>query len=399
MITGMTKERLQEHNKKVLKNAREKSPDYVMLRESLKARYGVDVSDAKSFPVEEAGFSWKKVQMKLATKFKEADSETALIQFVRAGVQNISSAWYEKVQTSWQDWVLSVPSKHRTELYAPNHGVAFPREVGNSMIYPEVGVAALDLELVNRKYGDIYALEKELLEDDQTGTFAQQAQLLGEYMALLSEVLVYGKLASVANMQYIDFKIPVSETKPSYETNYPWAPATGSLRGGGVTRPAAFGALTSVNVQAGITTLGRQKNLQGIRMMARPTTLIVGVANEFNSKLILNSGFFPNGASTTANAGTGGFAMNVIQGALDLVVSQFVFKQDGTCDGDSTAWYLASRGKGFVMQLRTPVLVEQENPTSGQSFDRDIYRFKASMRGNADFIDPRFFWQGSDGSA
>jgi hypothetical protein len=39
-----------------------------------------------------------------------------------------------------------------------------------------------------------------------------------------------------------------------------------------------------------------------------------------------------------------------------------------------------------------------ENPQSGRSFDSDTIRFKATTRFNADFIDPRFFWAGSNGS-
>jgi len=390
--------KMQEHNKKVVSHALQKSPDMLRMREAMKGRYGVDVMDPAKFPVENPGFSWESLRNKIATKFHEADSESALVQFVRAGVMQIASAWYEKVESSWQEWVLSVPSKRRTELYAPNHGVAFPREVGNSMVYPEVGVAALDLELQNRKYGSIYAVEKELLEDDQTGSFAQQAAMLGEYLGLLTEVLCYAKLASVANMTYIALKIPPSETKPDYEAVYPWAPAATPLRGGGITRATTLAALTSPNVQLGVTTLGRQKNLQGIRMMAKPDHLVVGTANEFNAKLILHSAFNPQAPATSPGTGTGPFGTNVMQGALDLTVSQFMFKNDGTCDGDSNAWYLTKKGRGFIMQLRSPVLVEQEAPNSGQSFDRDIMRFKASMRGNADFIDPRFLYQGNDGS-
>jgi hypothetical protein len=50
------------------------------------------------------------------------------------------------------------------------------------------------------------------------------------------------------------------------------------------------------------------------------------------------------------------------------------------------------------MQLREGVAVEQEAVNAGTSFEEDTYRYKGSMRGNADFVDPRWFWQGNDGS-
>jgi hypothetical protein len=273
--------------------------------------------------------------------------------------------------------------------------VAFPRQVGPSQLYPEVGVAALDIKLKNLKFGAIYALEKELLDDDQTGSFQRQAGMLGEYMRILQEVLVYGKLASVAGMKYIDYEIPVSETKPSGEASYPWSTA---LIGGGATRPASYGALTQGNIQAGLTALMNQKNLQGIKMLVKPSRLIVGPAKQFDASVLLNSAYYPSGAATAGNPG-GAFAINPIKGIVDLTVSRFVFKNDGTVDGTSTAWYLVDDSKPFfILQVREGVTVEQEAPNAGEAFNRDIYRFKARSRMNADFIDPRFAWQGSDGS-
>jgi hypothetical protein len=43
-------------------------------------------------------------------------------------------------------------------------------------------------------------------------------------------------------------------------------------------------------------------------------------------------------------------------------------------------------------------MVEAEARNSGASFEYDVLRFKARMRGNADFIDSRFAWQGNNGS-
>lgn len=383
---------LRERNEKVIKRMLVDQEPVKTLRESLKARFGQDpVTDEKNFPFREGRVSLKALQAKLM----EADASSAFTQFLRAGIQQIVNGMYEATAVTYTDWVTVTSSSKDTELYAPNHGVAFPKQVGASEIYPEVGAAALDIELKNLKFGSIYSLEKELLNDDQSGTFAQQAGMLGEYMAILAEVLCYGKLASVSGMKYQDYSIPVSETKPSYESAYPWSAA---LRGGGATKPASYGTLTQANVQAAIIGLMNQKNLQGIKMQVNPKRLIIGPSQKFDAAVLLNSGYYPSGAAAAGSVG-GAFAINPIQGILDLTTSRFVFKNDGTVDGSSKAWFVVDDSKPFfILQQRQPVSVEQEDPNSGAAFERDIIRYKGSCRMNADWIDPRFAWQGSDGS-
>lgn len=384
---------LRERNAKVITRALTENEEVKGLRNYLMKKHGVDpVTDTKNFPIMEGRFSWKK----LASKLQEADSESSFPQFLRAGVQQITNGMYQATKTTWNDWATATTSSKQTELYAPNQGVSFPRQVGPQENYPEVGAAALSIQLQNLKYGSIYALEKELLDDDQTGTFSQQASMLGEYMAILTEVLVYGKLASVANMQYIDYQIPVSETKPASESSYPWST---SMVGGGRNRPDTYTLMTKDAIQNGIIGLMNQKNLQGIKMQVDAKRLIIGPKQEFDASILLNSAYYPSTVSATAGATGGAFAINPIKGILDLTVSRFVFKSDGTVNGDSLAWYIVDDKKPFfIVQLREPIALEQEAINSGKSFEQDVYRFKARSRQNADWLDPRFAWQGNDGS-
>ena len=384
---------LRERNLKIVQKIIDTNEGSNEIHEQIKARYGFDTKDAAKFPVLKEGFKWSAVKKKL---FKESDVSSAFTQFLRAGVQNITNAAYQATPTTYEDWVTVVQSKLDTELYAPNHGVAMPRQVGPNERFPEVGAAALDIKLQNRGFGAIYSLSKYLLEDDQTGSFQAQAGYLGEYMKIVHEVYVYGKLASVSGMKYIDLSIPLSETKPSAETNYPWSI---SLQGGGANRPSAYGALSQANIQSGLIGLMNQKNLQGIKMLVDPKRLLVGPAKQFDAALLLNSSFYPSGAATSGNVG-GAFAINPIKGVVDLTVSRFIFKNDGTVNGDSTAWFLMDDKKPwFILQIRDAVTVEQESPNAGISFDTNVFRYKAQSRFNSDHIDPRFAWQGSDGSA
>ena len=390
-VNTLRERNIKKINKQLIENETVKA-----MRDSMKARFGFDpVTDAKRFPVMETGFSWSKVRNKL---MKEADSSTAFTQFLRAGLQQIVNGMYQATGTTFEDWVTTVSSNKQEEPYAPNQGVAFPREVPQDGKYPEVGAAALDLKLANRKYGAVYGVTEELLNDDQSGTFQQQAGMLGEYMRILTEVLCYGKLASVASMQYIDFLIPQTETKPSYESVYPWAPAATPLRGGGITRATTFSVLTQGTLQSALIAQMSQKNLQGIKMLVKPSRLIVGPAYAFDAAVLLNSSYYPSGAAAAGAVG-GAFAINPIKGIVDLTLSRFVFKNDGTVAGDSKAWYVVDDSKPwFVCQMREPVAIVQEASNAGQSFENDVMRFKGRTRMNADFIDPRFAYQGNDGS-
>lgn len=383
---------LRERNLDVIKKQLVENEVVRKQRDFFMTKFGYD-------PIMNSDGKWNftegKVDMrKLYNRLVEADMESTYVQFTRAGVQQITNAWYEATPVTYTDWVTTVPSDKRAELYAPNHGVSFPAQVGEGEKYPEVAQAAMDLTLQNWKYGDMWSVSKELMMDDKSGSVQRQAGLMGEYMAVLTEVLCYAKLASVNSMQYINFSIPKSETQPSYESSWPWST---SLTGGGATRPGSFGALNQANIQSGMIALAAQKNLQGIRMLVQPSHIVVSYKYVYDLSVLLNSAFYPAGAQSAGVTG-GAFAINPIKGILQPVVSRFMFDTNGTSNAQSLSWYIAEAGKGFIHQLREPVAVEQEATNSGASFERDTFRYKAYTRQNADFIDPRFFWQGSDGS-
>lgn len=388
----MAMKTLKERNEAVIKKQLLENDVVQEQRNFFQKRFGCD-------PIANPDGKWDFVEgkvdlKKLKANLMEADLSSTYPQFLRAGVQQITNAWYEATPVTYTEWVQTTPSDKDTELYAPNHGLSFPQQVGQGELYPEVGVAAMDAKLTNYKYGTMFPVSKELLEDDKSGSMQRQVGMMGEYMAILTEVLCYAKLASVANMSYINYTIPQSETKPSYESTWPWST---SLSGGGATRPGSYGVLSQANIQLGMIALAGQKNLQGIRMLVNPSHIIVSYKYVYDISVLLNSAFYPVGAAAAGVTG-GSFAINPIKGILQPVISRYMFDQTGVSNSSSLSWYLADSGKGFIHQLRDPVSVEMEAPNAGESFNRDIIRHKASTRQNADFIDSRFFWQGSDGS-
>ena len=384
---------LKEKNAAAIKRAVESNSEMKQLREAVKRRFGFDMLDEKAFPVMQESFSWKAVKDKV--ELREADASSSFTQLLRAGIQQIVNQMYQTVEVTYSDWAKVVASDKDTELYAPLHGIGFPTEVARQSVYPESGAAGLDIKLASRKYGQIFGVEAELLSDDQSGQMQQQVKLMAEYLAQVMEVMCYGKLASVAGASYAGLSVPVSETQPSYEGSYPWST---SLRGGGANRPASYAAFSQSAIQAGMIALMNQKNLLGLKMSVNPNRIVISPKYKFDAAILLNSAFYPSGAAAAGNTG-GAFSVNPIKGIADLTVSRFVFDNAGLVDGNSKAWYIMDDSKPwFVAQLRTPASVLQESPNAGDSFNRDVTRFKAMTRLNADHIDPRFCWQGSDGS-
>src|SRR5208337_3329392 len=169
-----------------------------------------------------------------------------------------NAAYLDVKKTSWKEWVTVVPSNKDTELYAPLHSVGFPSEVPeNGGLYPEVSTAGLNIKLQNRKFGSIFSISFEAMEDDQTGQLIQRASMMSEYLDLLTEVWVMGKLLSPSGgVTYLNtLNVPVSETKPNYESNYPWTVATAPFVGGGYNAPASYGIVKYANIAAGVQAL------------------------------------------------------------------------------------------------------------------------------------------------
>jgi hypothetical protein len=392
--------KLKERNQKVIEKVLTNSETMKNFRESFKRQHNFDPLDGNALPVLKEGFSWSKVAKKAGfVSLREAEQSSTWPQLLRAGVQQLVNNSYQMVPTTYEDWVSVVPSNKNTELYAPIQGINFPRQVPEGGLYPEVNMAGLNLKLENLKFGSMFVVTDELEEDDLTAQVTKQANLLGEYLKILTEVWVYGKLLSPSGgVTYTNLYVPVSETKPSTENNYPWTSSSAPFAGGGYNRPVSFGAFNQANIVTGYTTLMQQKNLLGLIMAVNPNRLLISPKYQFDAATLLHSTYYPTGTGTS---GTGSpFAINPIHNVADLSISRYMPNNSGTVSALSLAWMLVDDSKPwFVHQLRQGPAVIAEAPNAGESFNRKLIRFRADMRMNADFIDPRFAWLGSDGSA
>ena len=382
----------------MLERAMRNTDNVKELRAGMMESIGLDILNAKDFPVNDPGFSFAKAKKKV----REAVGIAGFPQLARAGVQMaFNNAVLAYTDTTYEKWTQMQTSDKDTELYAPLHGISFLQERGPNGKFVETQVAGLDISLKNREFGQILSIDQNLLDDDQTGQLAQLAGDLAEWTELLKEVYCYGKLASISGgCTYAGLTVPVSETKPSNEANYPFASSSAPLIGGGINRPTSFGALSQPNIQTGLIALMAQKNLLGLKMNVNPKLLTLSPQKQFDAAVLMQSSLNSSGASASASTPGGAYSINPIKSILDINVSRFVFDNTGSASGSSTAWYIMDSTKPwFVNQQRDPGSVVMENPESGESFNRKVVRHRLDIRMNVDYIDPRFLWQGSDGSA
>jgi len=336
---------------------------------------------------------------------KEANPSTASTQLLRAGVQLIANAWYKRYPVSYTKVAMEAASDKRQEFYAPLFGAARPQEVKNGTPFREQSIQGQDIEIINRKYGAILAFERELFDDDQTGQIATRAQALGDSMAMWEDQFFSRRFIGVASTDYAPTTIAASRwtgvngkgtvistpfSADLYTTPTDLAPV-GNVLG-------AMAQMTYGGVLTAFQSLRRAKDPLGQAMVVVPDTLLVSTFDEINGRMMTQSPAFPavsGNASETASTASAGFfrgpfGVNPIQGEFALVVNIHL---------KAGVWALGQGQRGYVMQRRDPMEIVQELPQSGDSFVFDSYRFRSRSRWEQEWIDPRFWFLGNDGSA
>ena len=389
----MRSARLLETNKKYTEALKAKG--IAKVNESIKAHYGLNIDKADFEGGEFSVKAFREGAYSLANRLKETNAEGLWNQLLRAGINNIAQNWYQILESEHEKVFQTVPSTHSVELYAPVHRAGTPRRVERGEQFPEVTIQGMDIQLKNYKFGAITVIEREMIDDDQTGQLKMRAMDMGEQMRTIEDVWAFTRLCNAASVVYGGDAIPLSETKPANEANWPYATSSAPLIGGGYNRPVTFLQVTEPNIQVAHIALRRMKDLNGNYLVVNPSVIVIAPENEFPVRTFLNSEWYPS-TSAMATGGSGGatglgttFAKNVMQGIYDLVVSQFV---------PPKACWIGEAGKGWIFQQRDPLEVTAENPQSGPAFTQDEFRFKARGRWNPDVVDPRFGFLLNDGT-
>jgi hypothetical protein len=305
-------------------------------------------------------------------RLREANAESAFPQLLRAGVQNFMFDAYAQVGVIYPDLVRVVNSNKFEELYAPMYGAENPKQVNPGQRFEDSRLQGIDVRVRNIKFGRMLGIERELVDDDQTGQISQRASQLGQRIRIVEETTALNALFATA----------------SYTTTIG-------------NRPSSGGKLAQPLLEAADIALQGMQDPLGNFILVQPDTLVCAPGDKFNAAKLLGSALQPSvpGASgQTANTATSGGTgwtntVNPLQGLYALKVSRFVPAVG--FDATNPAWLLMQSKVALVFQDRDALEVAQENTQSGDSFDHDIYRYRVRRRFNAALIEPRYGFRGN----
>jgi hypothetical protein len=356
--------------------------------------------DPKAFGelLESDNFSWKKIKTNLQeneVRLKEATAESAFGQLLRYGVQHFMFDAYKSVDDFvYTDLVSARPSSNRQEWYAPLFGVEIPRDVPTGGAFEDSKISGLDVEVVNKKVGRMFTVERELVDDDQTGQVQQRAEGLGARMRYKEEADVLGvDVFTLAQLQ----RGITGVTSQSYTTAIGNKPTAG------------YAKLSQAGLEAGDIALHNMKDPLGNRILVKPALLLSAPAEKFNGAKLLNSSLQPSipqtASNTAGNIGTapsdaifwqGGLTgwngtINPLQGLYSLKISRWM-PVDGSGNG---FWYLMEPKTSIVWQDRDPLELLMEARDAGKSFERDEYRWRVRRRYATAVLEYRYIFCGN----
>lgn len=330
----------------------------------------------------------------------EANSASALGQLMRAGVQMFANDLYLRTPVSWMEYIPEVASNKRMEFYAPLDQSLLPTQNRPQQPYKESKVTGSDIEVINNKYMGGESFERELWDDDQTGQIRTRANALGKGQRLIEEIFVAGRLMGLTNYTVANFVVPASTWSGynSVGTAITTPYSVDLFKPGSGNRPASYAQLSAITFKQGVAALMNALDQNGIKILVRPDHLIVSTQDAINARTLVESDYWPavqglagqTASNATAGALAGSFANNVFKGLVSFSVNYYM---------KDWAWNLMEKkAPASVFQRRDPMEIVQENPLSGASFEQDVMRWRSRSRWNMEYVDPRFFWLGNDGS-
>lgn len=327
------------------------------------------------------------------------NAETAFGQLLRGGVQALAVDYfnYSAGSTIYQDLVQYIKTDKFAEFYAPMYGVELPKEVNREGRYAESTLHGTDSMIINKKFGRLYEFEEELWLHDRTGQIKAKSQQIGEGMRILKELYFSARLCGVAMRFPEDIYVEAPKVVSQiYKHDLFGKGDDGNLYGN---RPQANEVLlTQQSLEQAYLSMLQSRDPHGKRIMVNVNHLVVSASDTFNAAKLIHSALQPS-VPAVSNQGTGGNpfftggatgwinTINPLVGMFKLKVGRYLPLKH---------WFIGEAKKGVIEQEEAPMTIVQENPTSGESFSRDVYVFKSKARWEMDWIEgsPVFWYKG-----
>lgn len=256
--------------------------------------------------------------------------------------------------------------------------------VGEGMPFPHAGFGEDWIETpATTKRGLIVPVTKEAVFFDRTGLILQRAAEVGEVLGLNKEKRVLDVILGVTN-------------------NYKWKGTTYSTYVSTPWDNTITDVLTDyTDIDAAeqmFTSMVDPHTGEPIVINPAEMSLVVMPNNRHRARQILNATQLMYGIPSSASAQTLTYSPNTISPyrLLDnTALAKARLVASGVAAADAAKyWYLGSIRRAFAYMENWPITVVQAPANSEEEFNRDIVaRFKASERGAAAVMDPRYVVQ------
>jgi len=304
---------------------------------------------------------------------KEAATRPEFYQFMTVGLKDLLFDAYKKAPTTYGSLVTLATSLKDKEGYVSLGNVALPDQVLEGEPFPEKSNPKQDLvEITNLKFGEIIAITRELIDDEQTGRIKQMPSDLGNAHAKKEDKSVYSVI--VANATCYDAQALFSLNHPGYTGGAAIASNDNLYTAVTLSANALAVAISMVALWTGHTT----EDILDVTAKS----LLVPKRLRYAAHVLTRSEFLPlaYAAGVYGPAAAGGtMGKNpVLEEGLDIISSA---RLDTSTSGTAlTDWYLWTDFPGLIFQWRDKLELLAEGGAGYPNFERDIYRWKSRAR-------------------
>ena len=303
---------------------------------------------------------------------KEAMNRDDFRTFMNKGLKGLLVGAYDRAnqKATYQEITVSDTSNSDRENYPSMGSPAIPLPIQEGEAYKQLAPGSPDdIPVTNFKYGGILELTEEAGDDDQTPgkQLRKQAQKLGAGSVKLKDIVFYSLLTS--NGTIYDGQNFFSLNHPGYT--------------GGAARVNNDNIYTNVTMSANAlaTALGIIGLWEGADpdedLDVTPEKIVCGLRLQQTAFGLTNADLLPF-AMAAGPLGPGatvsGGMPNAMKGKLGVTVSH---RLDKVAPLD---WYIKTDFPGILYQTRKGMVVTQEAMNAGETFIRDLLRWKISER-------------------
>lgn len=256
--------------------------------------------------------------------------------------------------TQWQKIAMKIPSTGKSNDYGWLSNFPQMRKwVGEKVVK---SLAAFGYSVVNDDWEATIEVDRNDLEDDQTGIYAIQAKSAGESAAQLPDEIVSGLVND-------SFTSVCYDGQYFFDTDHPMGDGVFSNKG---TKALSVASLDAAMASFGAarTQMGKVKDNDGRALNVTPNILLVPVALQDVARALVTVENFKNGEA------------NIYRGTAEVVV-------DPRLTSD-TAWFLLDTTKAitpfFYQERKAPHLVEQTDMSADDVFSRKKFKYGAEAR-------------------